>query len=338
MYVSGGELTDEYLGPAFIRKFEKGDVLYGSRRTYLRKVAVADFDGITSNTTFVINAKPKVLNPDLLPFIMLSEGFAQNSIKNSKGSVNPYINWKDIGGYEFLLPQIEQQAELAELLWACDEMIENNKVLKSKLETAKIAFFKTNFQCSDGDEIRFSDLLNVNPTLPKNSLDPNVNVSFVTMADVTEDGYISAKETRRLADVKKAFTYFAEKDILFAKITPCMENGKGAIATDLTNLIGYGSTEFHVLRPILYSDLHFCFFLTQMPFFRKKAEQHMTGSAGQKRVPSDFFSTFKFKAPKAEKREEIGKITLELEKSLQQVKSQIKVLQQLRKSSINQIF
>jgi type I restriction enzyme S subunit len=99
-----GELTNEYLGPAFIRKFEEGDILYGSRRTYLRKVAVAHFDGITANTTFVIKANEAKIDKRLLPFVMLSEGFAEHSIRNSKGSVNPYINWKDIANYEFLLP------------------------------------------------------------------------------------------------------------------------------------------------------------------------------------------------------------------------------------------
>ena len=121
-----GELTDEYLGPAFIRKFEKGNILYGSRRTYLRKVVIAPFDGITSNTTFVIKANEKRIDERLLPFIMLSEGFAENSIRNSKGSVNPYINWKDIAEYEFLLPPKEQQAQLAELLWAMDEVTDSN--------------------------------------------------------------------------------------------------------------------------------------------------------------------------------------------------------------------
>ncbi|MCB0687499.1 MAG: restriction endonuclease subunit S [Saprospiraceae bacterium] len=137
-----GELTDEYLGPAFIRKFEKGDILYGSRRTYLRKVVIAPFKGITSNTTFVIKANEKRIDKRLLPFIMMSEGFTDNSIKNSKGSVNPYINWKDIANYEFLLPPKDQQAELAELLWAMDEVIEREKALNEVTINTKRSFFK----------------------------------------------------------------------------------------------------------------------------------------------------------------------------------------------------
>ena len=129
-----GELTDEYLGPAFIRKFEKGDILYGSRRTYLRKVVIAPFSGITSNTTYVAKANEEKIDKRLLPYVMMSEGFTENSIRNSKGSVNPYINWKDIANYEFLLPPKEEQAKLAELLWAMDEVIEREKFVFAKLD------------------------------------------------------------------------------------------------------------------------------------------------------------------------------------------------------------
>lgn len=130
-----GELTDEYLGPAFIRQFEEGDVLYGSRRTYLRKVVIAPFEGITSNTTFVIKANEKKVDKRLLPFIMLSEGFSQHSIRNSKGSVNPYVNWKDLAGYEFLLPPKEQQVNFVGLLMVADEILQKNLVLKRSTET-----------------------------------------------------------------------------------------------------------------------------------------------------------------------------------------------------------
>jgi len=140
-----GELKDEYLGPAFIRKFEEGDILYGSRRTYLRKVVIAPFDGITSNTTFVIRANKNVVDIRILPFIMMSEGFVQHSIRNSKGSVNPYVNWKDLSGYEFLLPPKNQQNQLAALLWAMDETIQNEKNLLVKMVSYKHAYRKSVF-------------------------------------------------------------------------------------------------------------------------------------------------------------------------------------------------
>lgn len=112
-----GTFGDDYVGPAFHRIFRKGQILYGSRRTYLKKVAVADFDGITANTTFVIEPKGRdKMLPGLLPFLMLSESFTNHSVLNSKGSTNPYINWSDIVNFEFPLPPVERQKEILEVL------------------------------------------------------------------------------------------------------------------------------------------------------------------------------------------------------------------------------
>ena len=84
-------------GPAFIRAFKPGQILYGSRRTYLKKIAVADFEGICANTTFVLETKDEsVFMQNLLPFLMYSERFTQFSINNSKGSTNPYILFSDL--------------------------------------------------------------------------------------------------------------------------------------------------------------------------------------------------------------------------------------------------
>lgn len=116
-----GEIGSGYLGPAFHMRFQPGHVLYGSRRTYLRKVAVADFEGICANTTFVLEPKnPKELLPEILPFLMQSDSFSAFSVKNSKGSVNPYINFSDLARFEFALPDIEEQRRYAALLVAAE--------------------------------------------------------------------------------------------------------------------------------------------------------------------------------------------------------------------------
>lgn len=120
----GSFLTDD-VGPAFIREFKKGQVLYGSRRTYLRKVAVADFDGVTANTTFVLETKDEnILRQRLLPFIMYTEGFTAWSIKKSRGSTNPYVLFKDLADYEFDMPSIEEQDKLAEVLWSINDTLQ----------------------------------------------------------------------------------------------------------------------------------------------------------------------------------------------------------------------
>jgi type I restriction enzyme S subunit len=118
-----GEVGDGYLGPAFHMRFKRGHVLYGSRRTYLRKVAVADFEGICANTTFVLeSADSSLLLPEFLPFVMQTEAFHDHSIKQSKGSVNPYVNFSDLAWYEFDLPPIEEQLRALDSLHTVDAL------------------------------------------------------------------------------------------------------------------------------------------------------------------------------------------------------------------------
>jgi restriction endonuclease S subunit len=120
-----GNIRDGYLGPAFHMRFRPGQVLYGSRRTYLRKVALADFEGICANTTFVLeSADPELLLPELLPFVLQTEGFHAHSKRESKGSVNPYVNFSDLAWYEFELPPQVEQHRLARALASAEGAIQ----------------------------------------------------------------------------------------------------------------------------------------------------------------------------------------------------------------------
>ena len=126
----------------------------------------------------------------------------------------------------------------------------------------------------------------------------NLSVSFVPMSAVDEylQAIVSLQE-RNLGKVKKGYTYFRNGDVLFAKITPCMENGKVAIARNLKNGIGFGTTEFHVIRAkdrVLPEWIHY---IIGQPSFRDIAKTRMTGSAGQKRVPVQFLEKFKIPLP-----------------------------------------
>lgn len=137
-----GRFATVDVGPAFIRLFKPGQVLYGSRRTYLKKVAVADFEGITANTTFVLETKDEnVFLQKLLPFLMLSDSFTEWSVKKSKGSTNPYVLFSDLADYEFNLPSLEEQRKLADLLWSAYDLKESYKrLLAASDEMAKSRF------------------------------------------------------------------------------------------------------------------------------------------------------------------------------------------------------
>lgn len=110
----------------FTKAFKKGDVLFGRRRAYLKKAARAEFDGICSGDITVFRAKENLL-PELLPFIVNNDKFFDWAVKHSAGGLSPRVKFKDLAKYEFLLPPKDQQAQLAELLWSLDEVIEKNK-------------------------------------------------------------------------------------------------------------------------------------------------------------------------------------------------------------------
>lgn len=142
-------------------------------------------------------------------------------------------------------------------------------------------------------ETALSAIAEINPgaRLPKEITGSN-EVSFIPMSDVSESGGWITRQTRPLRSVMAGFTAFEEGDVLVAKITPCLENGKGAHARGLRNGIGFGSTEFHVLRAKSGVEPRFVFHITQSRRFRQAAERLMVGSAGQQRVQRQFFDEF----------------------------------------------
>lgn len=112
---------DEGSDNTFTKMFRKGDVLFGRRRAYLKKAAVAPFDGICSGDITVIEAKPTYLLPELLPFIIQNDALFSFAVEKSAGSLSPRVKWEHLKSYEFELPNMDKQRELAELLWAMDD-------------------------------------------------------------------------------------------------------------------------------------------------------------------------------------------------------------------------
>jgi restriction endonuclease S subunit len=121
----------------------------------------------------------------------------------------------------------------------------------------------------------------------------NMDAVFLPMEKVNSDGTFDNGTTKSIQELWNGFTYFQEGDVIFAKITPCFENGKGALIRNLGSPIGFGSTEFHVLRAVAdVSISEFLYYLTKSSPFRKVGEGYMQGVAGQKRVTSSFLDNF----------------------------------------------
>lgn len=144
----------------FTKKFAKGDVLFGRRRAYLKKAAQTNFDGICSGDITVFRAKPNLL-PELLPFIVNNEKFFDYAVKHSAGGLSPRVKFKDLANYEFLLPPKAEQARLAKLLWAMDEVIEREKGVLEWLDKSYITLIEKELIDKKSKKLFFSELLDV---------------------------------------------------------------------------------------------------------------------------------------------------------------------------------
>lgn len=154
------------------------------------------------------------------------------------------------------------------------------------------------------------DIADVNPPGSLTIANDEDEVTFIPMAAVTElSGQVDLSDQRKFKDVKKGFTRFQDGDLLFAKITPCMENGKIAAVRDLQGGVGCGSTEFHVIRPASSIDVDYLRYFVVRSAFRQKAKRNMQGAVGQQRVPPSFLREASIPiAPSNEQKRIVSKI------------------------------
>ncbi len=156
---------------------------------------------------------------------------------------------------------------------------------------------------------RLETVASINPR-HSTAFDDSMSVTFLAMPAISESGPDFDRSIERpLSEVRKGYTHFAEGDVLFAKITPCMENGKGAVAKGLKNGVGCGTTELHVIRPCNKLNPDFLYRYLQQQSVRSDAAANFTGSAGQLRVPTSFISNLQLPIPPlAEQRRIVAKL------------------------------
>lgn len=152
------------------------------------------------------------------------------------------------------------------------------------------------------------EVCQVNPRRPSGkSVPDDAPTTFVPMAAVDERaGAIAAAEIRPFGEVRKGYTYFEEGDVLFAKITPCMQNGKHAVARGLVGGFGFGTTEFHVLRPGPAVTAEWVHYFLRQPTVLTAATTHFTGAVGQQRVPDSFLATLSLPLPPVQEQRRIA--------------------------------
>ncbi|HHT9987287.1 TPA: restriction endonuclease subunit S [Legionella pneumophila] len=181
-----------------------------------------------------------------------------------------------------------------------------------------------------------NEVVFINPRKPAKPMDSRV--SFIPMDAVSEDARLLRLEERQYECVEKGFTSFKDNDVLVAKITPCFENGKGAIVSGLKNGIGFGSTEFHVLRAKSNICSKFIYYVTITQEFRIRGEMNMQGSAGQKRVTTDYLKALKVLLPPLPEQKKIAQILSTWDKAITTTEKLLTNSEQQKKALMQQLL
>ncbi|WP_295058510.1 restriction endonuclease subunit S [Ruminococcus sp.] len=278
---------------------------------------------VTSNS-LIISSPRGLMGTDCIYYLFS----ALNVSELISGTAQPQVTVQAFDGFPIpLSPLAEQQriVERIESLFAkLDEAKEKAQAVVDSFETRKATILHKAFTgeltakwreehgvgMESWEQCSISDVCTVNPKkADTKDLPDELEVSFFPMPALSEIyGEITDPQTRLLKEVRSGFTNFSEGDVVFAKITPCMENGKSAVVGKLVNDIGYGTTEFFVLRcsDRLYN--RFLYHLVRDKLFRDKAKAVMAGAVGQQRVPKRYLETYKLNLPKFNEQLEIVRI------------------------------
>lgn len=318
--------------------FCSGDVLFAKVTPCMENGKAAIAEGLRSGIGFgstefhILRPNPELLAPEYLFHFVRQSWFRQQAASAFVGTGGlqrvPPGFFKKV---RLPLPPLPEQQRIVQLLNAADlrpfhEAASKADLLREIVVSSALSRRMKTTWCNDNiAEVREASLVRnkllgiegetpdldwpIVPLLAICTLNPKLEadvrpaadapVTFVPMAAVDERlAAITAPEVRNYAEVQKGYTPFAEGDVLFAKVTPCMENGKAALASGLIGGVGFGSTEFHVLRPdtrLILAEylLHF----VRQRQFREQAKAAFVGTGGLQRVPPDFFKRVKLPLP-----------------------------------------
>jgi type I restriction enzyme S subunit len=284
---------------------------------------------------------------------------------NVTGSTFEAVSSNDVSILKYIFPPLDEQLTIANYLdhqtQKIDRLIDNKKAQAEKLKelrqieinNAVTKGLNPNTELKDSgiewlgaipkhwEVKRLKNIADINSTKQEVKYDDvkDLEIVFLPMENVSENGAIDNSDKRKASEIWEGFTYFKKNDVIIAKITPCFENGKGAWLNSLESEFGFGSTEFHTVRGHKNKlDNHYFYHVTKSDVFMKIGEAFMTGSAGQKRVSTNFVLTFKLAFPPFIEQLQIAQYiqerTIAIDRLIKNIETQIEKLQELRKIKI----
>lgn len=348
------EQTTEDLPPTFYKVFRKGQVLFPTRNPHLRRTALASFDGICGEKTLCLEPNSDLVLPGFIPFLFHSEAFYAHTTSSIIGSTNPHVRWRDVANYEFLLPPKDQQAQIADLLWEMDGVIEKeiklleslNKYLDTKIEReihGVDLFGKTI------NEV-LMDVSKKHTLVPLGDLGEIIKGSGIPKADVVADGIpcirygelytkhhriIRAYHSFVSENLKNKGVRLNKGDVLFAGSGETItEIGKSA--SFVSDEEAYAGGDILIFRPFKMSPL-FSGYLMNSNLVRQQLNKYGTGATVMHIYKNDIE---KIQVPdlSLSTQNKIGNILENISSNVFSAEAKINASRSLQKSLINQVF
>jgi type I restriction enzyme S subunit len=332
LHIKGGKIV--FNTPYFVSErwsaahaksvLKKGDVLIVQTGDIGQVAAVTEeFEGCNCHALIIVCAKRRLVDGFFLSAVLRSH-YGFHSLKQVQtGALHPHLNCTNIRDIFLPVPPLEEQRAILAFLdretAKIDRLIKVRRKQVERLHEQRTAVIHhvvtkglepTARTKSSGHSwieempehwrvYRLKFVARLNPVKSTSGYEPTDRdkVVFLPMECVGADGTVDQSNRERVCDLWKGFTYFARGDVLVAKITPCFENGKGALVSLLETEIGFGTTELHVIRPGRKIVREFLYLITASYRFRGVGERFMTGAAGQQRIPEQFVADFPIALP-----------------------------------------
>ncbi|CAG4927368.1 restriction endonuclease subunit S [Acidithrix sp. C25] len=356
----GGQVHAPSLDLTNYQVVHAGDLVLNNQQAWRGSVGVSCHHGIIS-PAYIVLELPCGIDSEFANYLVRCPAIVDQFVIASKGvgDIQRQIFWPFLRYVQIPLPPLDEQAVIVKFLNYMDRRIRRYIGAKQKLikllEEQKQAIIHRAITRGLDSDVRLKPsgvewlgdvpehwkverlkyLAKMNPSRTElDELASNTVVTVLPMENVSEWGQIDSSRTSELGSVNPGFTYMRDGDVIVAKITPCFENGKGAVCAGLANRVAFGSTEFHVLRPFARILPWYLYYLTREQAFRAHGAFNMRGSAGQQRVPTEFLASWYIPIPPvAEQRDIVASINQELHEindTAERLHRQIVLLSQYR--------
>lgn len=313
-------------------RFYKGDIIFGRRRAYQRKTALATTDGICSAHAMVVRAKEDVVDPMFLPFLFHSKSFIDMAITISVGGLSPTINWKDIAKQEFLLPPKAEQKRLAKLLWAADEMVEKEKREREKMEELY------NYQIEDlfvGEKVTFGNCANINERTLSAKTPNDYKFHYIDIASIVSPKRLGPLTEYSFADApSRARRIVKQNDIVLSLVRPYLKSFV-QVKSNQDNLIA--STGTAVVSAKSENSTDFLFHMLFSKAFMAFCENRMNGTNYPAITPADL-ADFQIPSYNYDEQLSIANKLNAIDNTIEQLEYQIIKSQEVKQEIINIIF